>query len=153
MGNTRGGDYAPSAATVKAILTRHSQWAAAAKLLIARPWRPSVYGSAAREQPAREVHELGIQQWLERHACTELVQFGGDGVIERVVASDDGHWRVAMPLIRAQPPKKFDAVGEWHPEVDKNCIRTARLHRTHPAFRRERRPHLEPFRTDRLRKN
>ena len=88
--------------------------------------RKSVYGSAAREQPAREVHEFGTQQWLEHHSCTELVQFGGDGVIKKVVASDDGHWRVAMPLIRAQPAKKFEAVGEWHPEVDKNGIRTVR---------------------------
>src|SRR5713101_3450210 len=115
-------------------------------------WRKSVYGNAAREQPPREGHEFGTQQWLERHACTELVQFGGDAVIERG-ASDDGHWRAAMPLIRAQPPKKFDAVGEWHVEVEKNCIGTARLHGTHPAFRRERRPHLEPFQTEHLRKN
>jgi hypothetical protein len=119
-----------------------------------RRWtRKSMYGSAAREQPAREVHELVTQQWLERHSCTELVHFRGDCVIKRVVASDDGHWRVAMPLIRAQPSKKFDAVDEWHPEVDKNCIRTARLHGTHPAFRRERRPHVEPFQTEHLRKN
>src|ERR1700687_710352 len=111
----------------------------------------SVYGSAAGEQPAREVHELGPQQWLERHACTELVQLGGDGIVERVVASDDGHWRVVMPLIRAQPPKKFDAVGGWHPEVDKNRIRTARLHGTHPAFRRERCPRLKPLQTEHLR--
>src|SRR6266851_10284805 len=108
-------------------------------------WRKSVYGNAAREQPPREGHEFGPQQWLERHACTELAQFGGDGVIERV-AGDDGHWRPAMPLIRAQPPKKFDAVGERHVEVDENCIRTARLHGTHPAFRRERRRTSNPSR-------
>src|ERR1700680_4360848 len=107
-----------------------------AKNAIMRPsGGQSVYGNAAREQPPREGDEFGTKQWLERHACTKLVQFGDDGVIERV-ASDAAHGGAAMPLTRAQPPKKFDAVGEWHVEVDKNCMRTARLHGPHPAFRR-----------------
>jgi len=100
-----------------------------------------VYGSAAREQLAREVHHAARTN-LEGHVapswCVSVMTVSSRNRSDALVC--------AIPAPHAVA-KKIDAVGDWHPEVDKNCIRTLASRHGIPVSV-ESAVRTQPFQTD-----
>ena len=74
------------------------------------------------EQRAREAHEVFEPHRLEPELGAESAKLVRHRIVQKVIAGDDGHGRVALILVRAQPPEKAEAVDERHAEVENDRV-------------------------------
>ena len=77
------------------------------------------------EQVAGETDQIFEPERLEPQLRAELPQLGRDLIVEKIVAGDDGHGRVALFVVRPQPAQEAQAVDQRHPKIQDDRVRMA----------------------------
>src|SRR5881396_463311 len=74
------------------------------------------------EKRAGEADQILQPHRLEAQLGAELAQLVRDGIVEKIVARDNGDWSVALLFVRSQPAEKAEAVDERHPKIQDDRV-------------------------------
>src|SRR5437868_3365848 len=74
------------------------------------------------EERTGEADEILEPHGLEAQFGAQLPQLVRNGIVEKIVAGDDGDRRVALFFVRAQAAQESEAVDERHAEVEDDGV-------------------------------
>src|SRR5437899_11170465 len=74
------------------------------------------------EQRVREAHEVFEPHRLEPQLGAQGAELVRHGIVEKIVAGDDGNWRVALVGVLAKASQKAEPVDERHAEIENDGV-------------------------------
>ena len=86
------------------------------------------------EQVTGEPDEIFEPKRLESQLSAQRLKLARDGIVEKIVAGDDGNGNGALVIIRSKAAQKAESVDHRHPEVQNDRIRVVRFSFSQPNF-------------------